>query len=124
MRTAARAIVTSLLVTAACGNSERGRLERGVAFAKKRFIEANRNPVAAISLGTVGEMGSTLSSYVAAGMPENADLPRIQDDRATEPWTVVVRAAGDGKVIIEGFGRTLERPILAETVLVKPVSRP
>jgi hypothetical protein len=122
MRHASRAALPLLTVLAACGSPERGRLERGMAFARRLFEEAGRNPLAAASLGGALEMGGNLSSYLYAGMPENADLPRFRDGRPDGPWTIALRAGRGDTIIIEGFGESLERPVLAETVLVRPLS--
>lgn len=119
MRLAQSTIVAALLVLAGCAKPERSRLERGVAYARRQFVEASRNPVAAASLGSAAEMGGNLSSYIYAGMPDNADLPRFQDDRPSGPWSVALRALGSERVVIEGFGESLDRPVLAETVVVR-----
>ena len=124
MPTPSRILIVTLLGAAACGNPDRSKLERGVAYARRQFVEAGRNPIAAASLGSTTEMGGNLSSYLYAAMPENADLPRFLDDRPSGPWSVALRAPGADTVIIEGFGASLERPLLAETVLVRPIARP
>ena len=113
-----------LLSALSCGNPQRDRLERGVAYARRQFVEAGRNPLAAVALGSTVEMGGGLTNYIANGMPDNADLPRFQDYRPAEPWSIALRSTGGDTVIIEGFGASLDRPLLAETVLVRPPRRP
>ena len=114
------ATISVLIIAAACANPERSRLERGMDYAKRRLLEANRNPLAAASLGSIAEMGGNLSSYLYAAMPENADLPRFEDDHPSGRWSISLRALGGDTVIIEGFGESLARPIRAETIVVRP----
>ena len=119
-------LMTLALVAAAsaCGNPKRDHLERGIAYAKRQFLEANRNPLAAASLGSITEMGGNLSAYLYAAMPDKADLPPFHDGQTTEPWSIAIRALGGDTIIIEGYGETLARPIRADTVLVRPGGRP
>jgi hypothetical protein len=109
----------ALLCLAACGNADRARLDRGMAFAHARFAEVATNPLAAVAFGSAGETGGSLSGYLAASMPPNADLPRFRDGAPEGPWGIALRALGDGRVVIEGYGASLDRPIRADTVAVR-----
>jgi hypothetical protein len=118
------ASLLSLCLLVACANPQREKLDRGMAFARRQFVEATRNPLAATALGSNMEMGGTLATYLAANMPEHADLPRFQDDRAAEPWSVALRAVGTDTILIEGFGDALDRPLKVDTVVMRPSHGP
>lgn len=107
------------LSLAACGNPQREKLDRGVAFAARHFREATRNPAAAAALGSITETGGTLTTYIYASMPDKADLPRFNEGSPSEPWSIALRAFEGDKVIIEGYGDSLNRPLVAETVSVR-----
>jgi hypothetical protein len=117
--------VALLLTLTGCSkpNPQREKLDRGMAFARRQLVEASRNPIANMALGNAAEMGGGFTTYLAANMPDNANLPRYQDDEPAEPWSIALRAWGDGKVIIEGFGDSLNAPIVAETVSVRYTPR-
>jgi hypothetical protein len=94
-------------------------MERGMAFARARFLAISRNPLAAMVFGSNVEQGATLSAYLAAEMPDNADLPRYQDGGPAGPWGIALRALGADTVLIEGYGEALEGPILVDTVALR-----
>ena len=121
LTTAALAIVA--VTAAGCSNPNREKLDRGMAFARRQFVEVSRNPMANMALGNTAEMGGGFSTFLAANMPDNADLPRYQDNEPSGPWSIAVRAYGADKVIIEGFGDSLNAPLVAETVSVRYVPR-
>ena len=96
MRIIAVSAFASCLLVTACASPERSKLERGMAYAKREFLRAGRNPIAALSLGSVTQMGGNLSSYLYAAMPDKSDLPQFQDDQPSGPWSIALRAtAGD-----------------------------
>ena len=123
MRTRPMATLLVLLL-GACANPQREKLDRGMVFARRQFIDATRNPMAALALGSNIESGGTLATYLAASMPENADLPPFQDGRPAEPWSVALRAVGTDTILIEGFGDALEHPLTVDTVVMRPSHRP
>lgn len=94
-----------------------------MAFARRQFVEASRNPIANMALGNTAEMGGGFSTFLVANMPDKADLPRYQDDTPSGPWSIAVRAYGEDKVIIEGYGDSLKAPLIADTVSVRYVPR-
>jgi hypothetical protein len=103
-----------------CANPKQEKLERGMAFARRRFMEATRNPIAMMALGSNMEAGGNLTTYLAANMPDSANLPRFQDDRPAEAWSIALRAVGRDTIIIEGYGEKLDRPVKADTVIMRP----
>lgn len=117
------AAVFLIVLLAACADPRRDKLDRGMAFARRQFVAASRNPVANMALGNTAEMGGGFSTFLAANMPDNADLPRYQDNDPSGPWSIAVRAYGDDKVIIDGYGDSLNAPLVAETVSVRYVPR-
>lgn len=118
-----KATVLVAIAVAACSNPQRDKLDRGMAFARRQFVEASRNPIANMALGNAAEMGGGFSTFLVANMPDNADLPRYQDNVPGGPWSIALRAYGEDKVIIEGFGDSLNAPLVAETVSVRFVPR-
>ena len=118
-------ITASLVLTAlaACSNPQRDKLDRGMAFARRQFVEVSRNPMANMALGNTAEMGGGFSTFLVANMPDNADLPRYEDNAPSGPWSIAVRAYGEDKVIIEGYGDSLNAPLIADTVSVRYVPR-
>ena len=122
-RGATIAAVTLVLLGCAKPNPQREKLDRGMAFARRQLVEASRNPMANLALGNTAEMGGGFSTFLAANMPDNANLPRFQDNEPAEPWSIALRPDGEDKVIIEGFGDSLNAPIVAETVSVRYTPR-
>lgn len=94
-----------------------------MAFARRQLVAASRNPVANMALGNTAEMGGGFSTFLAANMPDNANLPPYQDNEPSEPWSIALRPYGEDKVIIEGFGDSLNAPIVADTVSVRYTPR-
>jgi len=117
-------MLCAVMVVGACANPQRDKLDRGMTFARRMFVEAGRNPIAAQALGSNTEMGGNLTTYLAANMPEHADLPMYQDDRPSGPWSIALRALGNDRVIIEGYGESLDHPLRADTVSVRFGPRP
>lgn len=119
------AIVVVMLAVLGCSrpNPQREKLDRGMAFARRQLGAASRNPMANMALGNTAEMGGGFTTYLAANMPDNANLPRYQDNEPAEPWSIALRAYGDNQVIIEGYGDSLNAPIVAETVSVRYTPR-
>lgn len=117
-------LVLGLVTLSSCGNPNKDRLARGVRFAKSRFQETGRNPLAAAALGSQAEMDGDLLTYLASTIPDNADLPRYDAERPSQRWTVVLRATPDGLVIIEGYGEDLARPLITDTARLGPPPQP
>lgn len=122
----ASCLAAILAVLAACTQTspDRLRLERGVAFARTTLERAGQNQMAAMSLGNTEEMGGGLLEYLAANMPEHADLPYFEDGRPTRAWTVVLRGIGGRDVVIAGYAEDLSRPVVVDTAHIAPVRRP
>ena len=123
-----KARVTAVIVligAAGCAkpSPQREKLDRGMAFARRQLSAASRDPMANMTLGNAAEMGGTFTTYLAANAPDNANLPRYQDNNPAGPWSIALRAYGDDKAIIEGYGDSLNAPIVAETVSVRYTPR-
>ncbi|HTI04545.1 MAG TPA: hypothetical protein VL549_04470 [Gemmatimonadales bacterium] len=112
-------VVIALVGGCSKPNPERAKLDRGMAFARRQLGEASRNPMANMALGNTAELGGGFATYLAANMPDNANLPRYQDNAPSGPWSIALVAYGDDKVIIDGYGDSLDAPIVAETVSVR-----
>jgi hypothetical protein len=109
------------LVLCGCGNPDQARLERGVEFARGRLEEVNHSPVAAMAFGSNDESGGSAVSYLAAGLPADADLPPFEMNAARQPWTVVIKSGpGPHDFTIEGYGTDLAKPLKTATVTVQP----
>ena len=123
--TGGAAAVALMLTLLGCAkpNPRREKLDRGMTFARRQLVEASRNPMANLALGNTAELGGGFSTFLAANMPDKANLPRYEDNEPSEPWSIALRAYGEGKVIIEGFGDSLNAPIVAETVSVRYIPR-
>src|SRR5437879_4193642 len=62
------ALLCAVVAAAACADPQRDKLDRGMTFARRMFVEASRNPIAAQALGSNAEMGGNLTTYLAANM--------------------------------------------------------
>lgn len=109
-----------LLLATACSNPNQDKLERGMAFAKGRFSEIGRNPIATAAFGSNVGSGGSLTSYLAASMPENADFPQFQDNQPVGPWSIALRLVGSDTVLIMGYGESTATPMKTDTVIITP----
>lgn len=115
----------ALLVLAfalACGEAappEQARLDRGFAWAVAELARVNTEPLAAASLREIRDQGGTLTTYVTAGTAPDADLPPFATGQPMVPWSVVLRELDGGRVVVEGYGASLDRPVRADTVVIR-----
>jgi len=77
-----------------------------------------------MSLGSTLEQGGQLANYIVGTIPEKNDLPAFANDRPSKPWTVVLRVLTTDRVVVEGFGTSLDKPAVAETISVRTPAPP
>jgi hypothetical protein len=118
------AAVIVAVVLCGCGKPpEQRKVELGVNFAASNLDAVNKNPMAAISFGSLAEQGGTVLTYLSACMPNNDDLPHFTEGKPDQPWCVVIKPGpGESDYTIEGYGTDLAKPMLTRTVTLKPIA--
>ena len=115
-------LIPITLAVATCGGTDpdRARLDRGVAWAVAELERVNTNALAAGAFREIRDQGGTLVTFVVAGVAEGADLPRFANDTPSAPWSVVLREIAGDRVVVDGFGASLDRPLVSDTVAIRP----
>ena len=115
-------LLTAFSLLLFCCNSREGEVKRGVKFAKRRIEEVERNPMARVALASALETGGSFSTYLAASLPPDSDLPPFYDKIPQRSWCVVFKETSGDHVVIEGYGEDLSRPIITENARITALS--
>jgi hypothetical protein len=115
----------SLFAVLACSAPpEQQRLERGMAFARRNLELATTSPMYNMTLVSLAQMGGGVSDYLYAVMKEETDVADFYDGVPEKPWSIGLRSIGMARIVVEGYGASLAKPILVDTVVVKPPPAP
>lgn len=112
-----------LLTLSACAprvDPRQAKLDAGMAFAHRTFARVGTDAISAMAFGSTVEQGGGLVTYLAANAPDGLDLPPINDGGPSGPWSLAVREIAGPAVVIEAYGDSLDRPLRADTVSLRP----
>lgn len=107
-------IVTLLPFLPGC-EGQKGKLKRDVEYVKRQFEAVNHNSMAKLSYFSMIEGGGSLAGYIAANSSPGQALSPI-DDQPERPWSLVLGQDDEGRIVIEGYGKELDKPLYREVV--------
>lgn len=118
-------VVLIFITLSGCGNSQKSKLNLGMDYAEAQLQEIGNNYIAAVSYQSTVETGGSVINYLLTSIMNPEDHPRYELNRATKPWTVVIRyGSAAGEFIIEGYGEDLNNPIANKKVRITILEAP
>lgn len=100
----------ALLSLAACGDPRERHMRDSLEHAQTELHRAQVDVLAGARLRNAMETSGSPVDYLAAA-PGGAELGPFRWQQAQEPWDVVVSGGGDDWRI-DGYGESLEKPLL------------
>lgn len=112
-----------LFAAAGCGAAGGDPKEREVRAAVTRvqalLNRTQRDAMSALSFGAAMEQGGTPVTYIVANLPDNAAFTCYEYGAPTKPYCVVIKSGpGEREFTIEGYGKSLDKPIVVEKASV------
>ena len=101
----------------ACGHpNKEAALKQGVADAKAAFAEAKTHPNQQAELEALAATNMGPALFVTRHLPPGAPFTNFQ--ALAGPWTIVVRATGNGEYTLEAYGEDGARPLSTDKVSI------
>lgn len=121
--------LSCLVLAAGCsrlgGDPKEAEVREGVALVQRLLNGTRRNMMAGLAFASQSEQGGGALSYVAANLSENAKFTCYVENAPNRPYCVSIRrGAAPNEFIIEGYGQSLEKPIVVEKAVVGMPPRP
>ncbi len=115
---AAVAIVAALLGACDSGpvaDPREDEVRRAVNQVKTLIDSTATNAMAAMSLSSMAEQGGTITTFIAASLPERATFTCFHEGPQPKAWCVWLRrGAAPNEYLIEGYGSALDKPLVQE----------
>ncbi len=90
-------------------------VRRAVNQVKALIDSTATNAMAAMSLSSMTEQGGTITTFIAASLPERATFTCFHEGPKPKDWCVWLRrGAAPNEYLIEGYGAALDKPLVQE----------
>jgi hypothetical protein len=90
-------------------------VRRAVSQVKTLIDSTATNAMAAMSLSSMAEQGGTITTFIAASLPERATFTCFHEGTKPKAWCVLLRrGAAPNEYLIEGYGAALDKPMVQE----------
>lgn len=129
---AVEAACTAVLAVqvAGCGigpaaDPREAEVRRAVSQVKSLIDGTATNPMAAISYFSMKEQGGTITTFIAASLPEQPGFSCFHEGPSPKAWCVRLSSgAAPNEFLIEGYGEAVDKPLVQERATVSMGRRP
>jgi hypothetical protein len=99
-------------------------VRRAVGQVKSLIDSTATNPMVAMSLASMAEQGGTITTFIAASLPERATFTCFHEGPQPKAWCVLLRrGASPNDYLIEGYGAALDKPLVQEKTVATAARR-
>lgn len=99
-------------------------VRRAVGQVKTLIESTATNAMAAMSLSSMAEQGGTITTFIAASLPERATFTCFHEGPKPKAWCVWLRrGATPSEYLIEDYGEALDKPLVQDKAIATAARR-
>ena len=106
------------------GDPKEKEVLRTASFVKSLINSTATNQMAALSLASMAELGGTITTFIAASLPDNEKFSCFTADPRPQPYCVTIQPGDSpGEYLINGYGQSVDQPLISERAVASAPKR-